>query len=1205
LLEGIVLDIGKLSPGATEYYVGEVASSAEDYYSGRGEHPGRWVGSLALELGLKGQVDPDHFRRVLSGQHPFTGEDLVTAQGSAARAAKRRGPTPDREVLPDLVDSLRAAAHLGVSARYVRRLLAEGDRYRARLADSADGDVVAEPSAYLLGVKADGNGQAGSDAWTVGRGELERFASSRPRVKARPGYDLTLRPPKSVSVLWALADEGHRVEIRRAHAQAVDEVVRYYETNAVFAREGGGQRRLISSAGIVAAAFDHRTSRAGDPLLHTHVVTANMTNVDGAESAPWRAIAGIGLYEHARAAGHLYQAHLRHLLGVRLGVQFTPVVNGHADVLGVPDAVTEAFSKRRAEIEEVLAESASRSARAAQVATLDTRQAKDYGVDVETLEERWCSEAASAGFGASEVAACFGREAPAPLEPALIERCFDMLVGAHGLTERSATFRRTDVIEALASAAGASATAAQLEVLADRFLTSDRVLLVDRTGPVQTSVESSEAEPWSVRSSVPRSPTQKLYTVPELVDLEARLLSWADPAVRTAALLDTHAVERAITRRGELSDEQRVMVRAVCCSGEFVQPVAGRPGAGKTYALEAVVAAHCDVGVPIIGCAVSATAAAELEGAAGFARSTGAQASTVARLLWDLGDKNAPGLAAGTVVVVDEASMLGTRDLARLASHVRGAGGAIRLIGDPDQHGSVDVGGLFRRLCAERGDGLVRLIDNNRQQDHTERLAIAEYRDGHVADALSRYDEAGKVVRSQTAGESFDAIVADWYAARLHDRVDPMIAGPNSTRRALNDRARALLKANGELTGEPLVMRGREFMVGDEVVARRNERRLHAVNGNDFVKNGSSGTIVDTDVRCMEVVVAFEREGTIRIPSAYLAAGRLEHGYARTSYGVQGATHEVARYHPTDVSSFEEGYVALTRGRQSAHIYIVDGDQLEADNEFTHAPAESRPTGIGDIAQALIRRRSAHMAADASADLGAVAQTLAGATLAQLAAQRRQLDDLLGGAPADMSDTINQAHHAIESIATRRRAWNDLLRTAETASTGSPGRHDDQGASRRARAAIVALDRSLTHVSARLENAERQQAQRHDWFDTHSDLLAEHNLARRAERARETQVRIAAINTPDGAVIDILGPEPTAQRERLQWRRAVETTAIYNARHPQAGPTDGGRCEQLLGTRPADTEARHDYDLAVWTINAAIAARPATREQETDLGMAL
>ena len=79
--------------------------------------------------------------------------------------------------------------------------------------------------------------------------------------------------------------------------------------------------------------------------------------------------------------------------------------------------------------------------------------------------------------------------------------------------------------------------------------------------------------------------------------------------------------------------------------------------------------------------------------------------------------------------------------------HVR-HGGAIKLVGDPDQHGSVDVGGVFRRLCADRGEQLVELVDNNRQQDHSERLAVAEYREGHVADALSRYDDAGKIVRS-------------------------------------------------------------------------------------------------------------------------------------------------------------------------------------------------------------------------------------------------------------------------------------------------------------------------------------------------------------------------------------------------------------------------------------------------------------------------
>ena len=1213
--EWLVLSIGKLSAGATEYYVGEVATSAEDYYSGRGEHPGRWVGSLAVELGLTGEVDPDHFRRVLRGQHPHTGDHLATAQGSAERAAKRRDRTPDSEQLSEHVDSLRAAAHLGVSGQYVRRLLGEGDRYRTRIAEAGDGEAVTEPKSYLFGVKAEGNGQAGSDAWTVSRTELERFAASRLRVKARPGYDLTLRPPKSVSVLWALADDGRRGEIRRVHAEAVDEVVRYYETNAVFARQGGKDRHLVSSAGIVAAAFDHRTSRAGDPLLHTHVVTANMTSVDDSADAWWRAIAGIGLYEHAHAAGYLYQAHLRHLLADRLGVQFTPVVNGHAEVVGVPAEVIQVFSKRRAEIEEVLAESGSQSARAAQVATLQTRQAKDYSVDVETLEQRWRDEAAAVGFGAVDADGCFDRNAPPTLEPRLVDRCLDGLVGPHGLTERSATFRRTDVIEALASAVGASATAAQIERIADRLLTSDRVQLVDRAEPVQisvqtsveTSVEGSVDGSWSARLSVPRSVTQKLYTVPDLVQIEARLLAWAHPADRAGTVIAAETVHGVVSQRGELSDEQCAMVRAVCSSGEFVQPVAGRPGAGKTYALEAVVAAHIDAGVPIIGCAVSAAAASELEQAAGFARSTGASASTVTRLLWDLGDRSSPGLARGTVVVVDEASMLGTRDLARLAAHVRGAGGAIRLVGDPDQHGSVDVGGMFRRLCAERGDGLVRLVDNNRQEDHTERLAIAEYRDGHVADALGRYDEAGKVVRSRTAGESFDAIVADWYAARLHERVDPMIAGPNSTRRALNDRARALLKANGELSGEPLVIAGREFMVGDEVVARRNERRLRAVEGRESVKNGSTGTIIATDLDHHEVVVAFDREGAIRIPNDYLAAGRLEHGYARTSYGVQGATHQVARYHPTDLSSFEEGYVALTRGRQSAHIYIVDGNQPDVSNELAHTPTESQPFGISDIAQALGRRRSAHMAADASPDLDAVAETLAGRTLAELAARRRQLDVQMRRAPADMTPAIEKATHTIESIRARRQAWAEVRNIDQPVEADTPSDRDNgERGPDRARAPLRALDRALTHTSARLAASEDRQALRYEWLEAHSDLVAEHQVVRRAERARETQVRVAAVNNPDAAIRDVLGSEPTLQRDRRAWRHAVAATAVYRARNPDAvTEATGGADQELLGVRPASREAAREYDIAISAINTAIATNVKSRQRAADVSIEL
>ncbi|MCZ2112017.1 MAG: relaxase domain-containing protein [Dehalococcoidia bacterium] len=247
--------------------------------------------------------------------------------------------------------------------------------------------------------------------WTVSGAELTRFIESRGEKKFRPGYDLTLRPPKSVSVLWALGGADVAVAVRAAHTAAVDEVVTYYERHAVRSRSTKKGRR-VETDGIIAAAFDHRTSRAGDPLLHTHVVTANMTrfDVEGDDGVEvlWRAIESRGLFEHGKAAGCLYQAHLRHELTKRLGVRFGAVVNGAAEIDGVPDAVIDMFSKRRNEIEEELAATGRSTARSAQVATLETRKAKDYSVDADTLTARWTAEAATVGFDAVAASACTG-----------------------------------------------------------------------------------------------------------------------------------------------------------------------------------------------------------------------------------------------------------------------------------------------------------------------------------------------------------------------------------------------------------------------------------------------------------------------------------------------------------------------------------------------------------------------------------------------------------------------------------------------------------------------------------------------------------------------------------------------------------------------------------------------------------------------------
>lgn len=242
---------------------------------------------------------------------------------------------------------------------------------------------------------------AGSGAAALGlRGEVTEGGISRlldgrdPRSGAQlrwplasgavAGFDLTFRAPKSVSVLFGIAEPEVAREIADAHEAAVRDALGYLERDACLARRGRAGALQVDGRGFVAASFRHRSSRAGDPLLHTHVVVANGTQ---GPDERWTALDGRALYRHAKTAGYLYQSALREQLTDRLGLDWRPVENGAADVRGVPRRVVEHFSRRRAEILEHMRARGEHSARAAQVATLETLRRKDYDVPMDRLRE--------------------------------------------------------------------------------------------------------------------------------------------------------------------------------------------------------------------------------------------------------------------------------------------------------------------------------------------------------------------------------------------------------------------------------------------------------------------------------------------------------------------------------------------------------------------------------------------------------------------------------------------------------------------------------------------------------------------------------------------------------------------------------------------------------------------------------------------------
>ncbi|MFW6034204.1 MAG: MobF family relaxase, partial [bacterium] len=296
----------------------------------------------------------------------------------------------------------------------------------------------------------------------------------RPRV---PGFDCTFSAPKSVSILWALGPLDVRRQIRDAHDAAVDAAVALLEDEASRARRGRGGAVQVEGDGFVAAAFRHRTSREGDPQLHTHVLVANLAYAPS--DGRWTALDGRPLHAWAKTAGYVYEAKLRAELTRRLGVTWGTPHKGIADIADIPTRVLRHFSRRRQQIEAHMAEAGTSGAKAAQVATYATRKAKDTTTPLADMFEDWRARATAVRFDDQHLAAVLdGTARHEPIEPGSPEAraMFLRLAMSSGLTERQPTFNRRDVITHICDLLPAGADPGEVLALCDVFLESREVV---------------------------------------------------------------------------------------------------------------------------------------------------------------------------------------------------------------------------------------------------------------------------------------------------------------------------------------------------------------------------------------------------------------------------------------------------------------------------------------------------------------------------------------------------------------------------------------------------------------------------------------------------------------------------------------------------------------------------------------------------------
>jgi len=789
----------------------------------------------------------------------------------------------------------------------------------------------------------------GVDPWS---GEGLHHGSGR----SVPGWDLTFRAPKSVSVLWGLADAEIVEAVVAAHEAAVKVGLRYVEEWAGITRTGRGGATRVRADGLIAAGFRHRTSRDGDPHLHTHVLVANSVR---AADGRWRTLDGRGLLVHMKTAGYVYDAQLRHELTERLGVDWGPVVNGLADIEGIGSEVRELFSKRRSAIEDRMAEWGLTSAKAAEVSALDTRQAKSGRVEhTDELRERWRAEAAEIGWtqrdllaacpSASMVRADHNAEhtlvipdhsgersvvrADQPSDH-LVDAAFEVMSSPAGLTAHASSFDRRQVIQHLIDHLLPGPPADWFEATADRYL--------DRAEIVALGSDPVKGE---------------CYSTVELLALERRLadqvatrrLGERSPEVKPSI------VWSVFQERPSLAGEQRDLISGVCRATDAVSVVVAGPGTGKTFCLDAIRDAFQRSGYATVGCALSASAAHQLE------QGSGIESMTIARLRLHL-DHHNRRLGPLSVLVIDEAGMVGTRALAPLLDEAATAGAKVILVGDPKQLPEIEAGGFLRHL-AQHHD-VHTLSENRRQRVGWERDTISDLAHGRVDAALERMTANDGVVVGHNADLIRQRMADDWFEHRSNGALAVMMASRNSDVDDLNRRAHQLMADHGHLHGEPLHLDGRPFQIGDRVVCLRNDRRLD-------VRNGTLGDVTHIDHQQRTLTIDTP-DGTRRLPAEYHDDGHVRHGYAVTIHNAQGTTCDHALLLGSDELYRESCYVGLSRGRESNRIYAVS---TAADPE-AHIPKHLRKgqEPLDVLTHALEQTRAQRLGIDhdAEPDVGA------------------------------------------------------------------------------------------------------------------------------------------------------------------------------------------------------------------------------------------
>lgn len=858
------------------------------------------------------------------------------------------------------------------------------------------------------------------------------------KLEHRPGWDVTLSAPKSVSIMAEVAGDRRLIA---AHGEAVKTALAHVEAHMAATRlRDGGRAEREATRNLVIASFQHGTSRAQDPQLHTHNVIMNATMGDDGR---WRSLEPRAIYQLQKQIGAIYRQELA--LKIReLGYEIETGKESMFEIKGVSGDVMAAFSKRSAEIEAALGERGmtreDASAAEKQVAALSTRQVK-VTPDRTSLVADWRETANAAGFDADAraasvrhaAAASARRGADVDARAAVADRA--VARAAESLGERQSVFSAASLHEeagriglgkvSYAEIGSAIAAAAKQGELAER-------IFVDRRGAAFAGFTTRGNV--EIETSILRTEAEGRGILPPI----------ASPlAAAKAVARASHQAERA---GFAWNDDQRAATTQLLSSRNRVTAVQGYAGTAKTTTVLATFAREAEAReVHVVALAPTASAAMVLGDALGV------RGDTVARHLL-APERPRPGQPAAWII--DEASLLSARDTARLLDLAKQHRARVVLVGDVKQLGSVEAGAAFAQL-QDAGMETATLAQIVRQTNVATRDAVLAAIEGDAKKALAALDRGGgEIWEHEDRAERFAAIAGRYAGLDGASRARTLVIEPSREGRdALTSDIRAALAKNGILSGRgvaagslvskdltrPEARDPKSYEKGDVVRFLQDYPDKHVVRGEaytvasidpakaaialksedgrdvdwrlrqwgagkvqayaphrldlkvgDSIKftrndreagriNGARAEVthVDEKARTATIRAARGRAQLLRLDRA--RDQHIAHAYVETAFGAQGRTADHVLVHvdsrATNLVDQKSFYVAISRAKQSAIVVTNDRAKLVS------AIRERAGTVQTAIAQAAVPGAAMSKAAAAAPAQGLAARLAGGAGL--------------------------------------------------------------------------------------------------------------------------------------------------------------------------------------------------------------------------------